>query len=297
MTINVKDGGTFREVNQVYVHDGTSFTNKTITNAYVKDGGVWREIFTLFNTTAFSQTTGSVTVPTNANAFHIRFAVGGGSGGVRGAEYDKAGGESAGAGGASGAYISDKVFTVTSGETLNIATGGAGAASTGDAYNTTAGNGGNTTITSSSSGINITLQGGIGGNGNSGGVQGPLRNNVASTGGTASIAGTVLTSGTSVDGLDITSFNTGPDGTFNQSGDGVAGVNPGNCGGDNCQIAGGAGGASYDGNIAGGNGAPAGGSGTAGTRGSGGGGGGAQPTSEGQPGGAGEIEYRFLRIA
>ena len=92
MTINVKDGGTFREVNQVYVHDGTSFTNKTITNAYVKDGGVWREIFTLFNTTAFSQTTGSVTVPTNANAFHIRFAVGGGSGGVRGAEYDKAGG-------------------------------------------------------------------------------------------------------------------------------------------------------------------------------------------------------------
>ena len=47
-------------------------------------------------------------------------------------------------------------------------------------------------ITSSSSGINITLQGGIGGNGNRGGVQGPLRNNVASTGGTASIAGTVL---------------------------------------------------------------------------------------------------------
>ena len=41
-----------------------------------------------------------------------------GSGGVGGAEYDKAGGESAGAGGASGAYISDKVFTVTSGETL-----------------------------------------------------------------------------------------------------------------------------------------------------------------------------------
>ena len=126
MPINVKDGGTFRQIDQVYVHDGTSFTNKTITNAYVKDGGVWREMFTLFNTTSFSQTTGNITVPTNANAFHIRFAVGGGSGGVGGAEYDKAGGESAGAGGASGAYISDKVFTVTSGETLNIATGSAG---------------------------------------------------------------------------------------------------------------------------------------------------------------------------
>ena len=295
MTINVKDGGTFREVNQVYVHDGTSFTNKTITNAYVKDGGVWREIFTLFNTTAFSQTTGSVTVPTNANAFHIRFAVGGGSGGVGGAEYDKAGGESAGAGGASGAYISDKVFTVTSGETLTIATGSAGSGTSGG-YNTTAGNGGNTTITSSSSGINITLQGGIGGNGVGGGVQGPLRSNNPSTGGSASISGTVLTSGTSVDGLNITSFNTGPDGTFNQSGDGVAGVNPGNCGGDNCQITGGAGGASYDGNVAGGTGGPAGGGSSAGTRGSGGGGGGGQPQSGGSPGGAGEIEYRFLRI-
>jgi len=295
MTINVKDGGTFREVNQVYVHDGTSFTNKTITNAYVKDGGVWREIFTLFNTTAFSQTTGAVSVPTNANALHIRFAVGGGSGGVGGAQYDKAGGESAGAGGASGAYISDKVFTVTSGETLTIATGSAGSGTSGG-YNTTAGNGGNTTITSSSSGINITLQGGIGGNGVSGGVQGPLRQNNASTGGTASISGTVLSSGTSVDGLDITSFNTGPDGTFNQSGDGVAGVNPGNCGGDNCQIAGGTGGASYDGNVAGGTGGPAGGSSSAGTRGSGGGGGGAEPQSAGSDGGAGEIEYRFLRI-
>lgn len=295
MPINVKDGGTFRQIDQVYVHDGTSFTNKTITNAYVKDGGVWREMFTLFNTTSFSQTTGNITVPTNANAFHIRFAVGGGSGGVGGAEYDKAGGESAGAGGASGAYISDKVFTVTSGETLNIATGSAGTG-TGGGYNTTAGNGGNTTISSSSSGINITLQGGIGGNGVSGGVQGPLRQNNASTGGTATISGTVLSSGTSVDGLNITSFNTGPDGTFNQSGDGVAGVNPGNCGGDNCQIAGGAGGTSYGTAIAGGTGGPAGGSSSAGTRGSGGGAGGAQPQSAGSDGGAGEIEYRFLRI-
>ena len=296
MPINVKDGGTFRTIDQVYVHDGTSFTNKTITNAYVKDGGDWREIFTLFNTTAFSQTTGTITVPTNANAFHIRFAVGGGSGGVGGAQYDKAGGESAGAGGASGAYISDKVFTVTSGETLNIATGSAGSGTSGG-YNTTAGNGGNTTITSSSSGINITLQGGIGGNGVSGGVQGPLRQNNASTGGTAIISGTVLSSGTSVDGLNITTFTTGPVGTFNQSGDGVAGVNPGNCGGDNCQIAGGGGGASYDGNIPGPSGAPAGGSDSAGTRGAGGGGGGAEPQSAGVPGGAGEIEYRFLRIA
>ena len=297
MTINVKDGGTFREVNQVYVHDGTSFTNKLITNVYVKDGGVWRNVFVLFATTNFSQTTGSITVPTNANAFHIRFAVGGGSGGVSGAEYDKGGGESAGAGGASGAYISDKVFTVTSGETLTIATGSAGTASTGVPYNTSAGNGGDTTISSSSSGINITLRGGVGGSANStGGDQGPLRNNVASTGGTATISGTVLSSGTSVDGKNITTFTSGPVGTFNQSGDGVAGANPGNCIGDNCQIAGGAGGTSYGTAIAGGTGGPAGGSSSAGTRGSGGGGGGAQQGAPGGAGGAGELIFRFIRL-
>jgi hypothetical protein len=39
---------------------------------------------------------------------------------IRGADYDKAGGESAGAGGGSGAYISDKIFTVTEGETINL---------------------------------------------------------------------------------------------------------------------------------------------------------------------------------
>ena len=44
MPIYVKDGGTWREISssagtQLYVRDSTSFTNKTITNAYVKDGG------------------------------------------------------------------------------------------------------------------------------------------------------------------------------------------------------------------------------------------------------------------
>jgi hypothetical protein len=38
-------------------------------------------------------------------------------------DYDKAGGESAGAGGGSGAYVSDKVFTVTEGETLTYSIG------------------------------------------------------------------------------------------------------------------------------------------------------------------------------
>ena len=301
MAIYVKDGGSWREISsdtgQLYVHDGTSFTNKLITNAYVKDSGVWREIYTLFETTAFSSTTGTVAVPQNANALHVQFAVGGGSGGVMGAEYDKAGGESAGAGGASGAYISDKVFTVTGGENLTITTGAAGAKSAGSSYNTTAGNGGTTSISGSSSGSLFSLAGGTGGSGTGGGVQGPLRSNNASVGGSATISGTVLTSGTTLDGLNITSFNSGPVGTFNQSGDGVAGTNPGNCGGDNCQISGGVGGVSYAGNVAGGTaGVASGATGGPGSRGSGGGGGGAQHQTNGGDGGAGEVNYRFLRM-
>ena len=280
MPIYVKDGGTWREISsnagsQLYVRDATSFTNKTITNAYIKDGGSWRTAFTLFDTpSSFSTATGSVGVPANANAIHIQFAVGGG-------EYDKAGAESAGAGGASGAYISDKVFSVTGGETLTISAGTAGSG-TGTGYTLTAGSGGATTITGSASSAIFSLAGGVGGSSTTtGGDQGPPRSNFPSVGGAATISGTVLTSGTTVDGS------------------GTAGTNPGNCVGDNCQITGGVGGQSYagPGAVSGGSGGPAGGSSSAGSRGSGGGGGGSQPSVAGSDGGAGEISYRFLRIA
>ncbi len=89
----------------------------------------------------------------------------------------------------------------------------------------------------------------------------------------------------------------GPVGSYNSSGNGVAGTNPGNCGGDNCQITGGVGGASYNGNISGGAGGVASSSaGGNGTRGSGAGGGGAQGQTSGGTGGAGEIIFRFLRV-
>ena len=35
MTTYVNDSGTWREINNIYVHDGTSFTNKTIDNVYI----------------------------------------------------------------------------------------------------------------------------------------------------------------------------------------------------------------------------------------------------------------------
>ena len=306
MPIYVKSGGTWREISsdagsQVYVRDATSFTNKTITNAYVKDGGSWRSGFTLFDTPASFTDAGAgttnFTVPSNANAIHIQQAVGGGAGGVMGAEYDKAGGESAGAGGGSGAYISDRVYTVVGGELLTAVVGTGGGKSTGSAYNTTASSGTSTTLTGASTGAIFSLAGGVGGSGTGGGVQGPLRSNNNGSGGAATL-GTSLSTGTTVDGVNITTFTGGPNSTFDSGGAGVAGTNPGNCGGDNCSITGGVGGASYNGNVLGGAGGVASSSaGGDGSQGSGAGGGGAQNQTAGGDGGAGEIKYRFIRIA
>ena len=160
MPIYVKDGGTFREISssagsQVYVRDGTSFTNKTITNAYVKDGGAWRTVFTLFDTPGSFTTAGAGTtnfnVPANANAIHIQQAVGGGGGGYTGTSYDKAGGESSGPGGGSGAFISDRVYTVSGGEQLTAVVGTGGSKGTG-AYSGSAGGGSTTSLTGASTG-------------------------------------------------------------------------------------------------------------------------------------------------
>ena len=76
MPVYVKSGGTWRETSQLYVRDGTSYTNKTILNGYIKQSGTWEEFYTLFNTPAGFTTAGSGTtnfnVPTNANAIHIQ---------------------------------------------------------------------------------------------------------------------------------------------------------------------------------------------------------------------------------
>ena len=254
MPIYVKDGGTFREISssagsQVYVRDGTSFTNKTITNAYVKDGGAWRTVFTLFDTPGSFTTAGAGTtnfnVPANANAIHIQQAVGGGGGAMNGLGYDKGGGEQGGRGGGSGAYISDRVYTVVGGETLTSEVGSGGSKGT-SPYNGTAGAGSLTSLTGSSTNAIFSLAGGGASSVSGGSVQGQLRTNTPGTGGTAT-AGTSLSSGTTVDGINITSFSSGPTSTFNDSGNGVTGGNNDNCSGDNCQINGSDGADSYSG--------------------------------------------------
>jgi hypothetical protein len=257
-------------------------------------------------------TSGSSTfsVPTGYNAIHIQYAVGGGGGAAGGADYDKAGGESAGAGGGSGAYISDKIFSVTELETITYSIGSGGAAGNQTAnfkQPRIASAGTNTTLSGSITGSIFTLGAGGGSSGTGGGVQGPLRTNTAGTAGTATIDGTAITSGIFADSdnsiKNVTSNTSGPVGTFNQSGNGATGGISGsnNCGGDNCQIGGSNGASSYAGNISGGAGSPVGTStaGAAGTRGSGGGGGGAQygpGSTDGGAGGNGEIKYRFLQV-
>jgi len=47
MTLNVKDGGVWRDIENVFVKDGGVW--RDIQNVFVKDGGVWREVFTAFS--------------------------------------------------------------------------------------------------------------------------------------------------------------------------------------------------------------------------------------------------------
>ena len=244
------------------------------------------------------------TVPLGYNAVHIQAAVGGGGGGITGADYDKAGGESSGSGGGSGAYISDKIFTVTAGETLTFVAGTSGAPGNTNKYSATADGGTNTTLSGSVTGSIFTLTGGGGAFSGGGGI----RPTFGGTAGSSTISGTAITSGNFNQSGIVVSVSTctgGPVTVFNQSGSGAVGIVNGNCGGDNCQIGGSNGAASYAGNIAGGTGSPVGQNvnGTAGTRGSGGGAGGAQYGNQGigfctlgAAGGNGEIIFRFLQV-
>lgn len=265
----------------------------------------------LLPATSFITLTGASTtntVPLGYNAIHIQAAVGGGGGSIPGCDYDKAGGESSGSGGGSGAYISDKIFSVVAGETLTLVagTGGPSNNSLAQKFNIVSSPpGGNTTLSGSTTGSIFTLTGGGGSGGINGGVQGPLRTNYGGSAGIATVSGTSITSGqfknTSNVVVSVTTNTSGPVGIFNQSGNGAVGNVNGNCGGDNCQIGGSNGAPSYAGVIAGGTGSPQGSTAQAqaGTRGSGGGGGGAQVpggSSFGNNGGNGEIIYRFLQV-
>ena len=303
----LKVSGAWKQVNEAFYKSSGSW--KEIQEGWIKVGGAWKQFYTAFVATAFTDETSntSVVVPTGANAIHVQAAVGGGAAGVSGAEYDKSGGESGGTGGGSGAYISDKVFSVTEGETLTLTVGVGGTNSQQGSYpNYSAEGGGNTVLLGSTTGSMFTLGGGGGGSSSGGSSpNGSVRTNLPSSGGSATINATPLTSGTfresngaTVTFATATTLDQGPVGTFNQTGSGTAGTLGQNCTGDNCQITGQTGASSYGGVYAGGNGNPAGGGGSGinGQKGSGGGGGGGQPQSVGGSGGTGQIKYRFLRI-
>ena len=301
----VKDGGAWREVSEFFIRDGTSFTNKTVTNVFVKDSNNWREVFQLFTASAFSTLTDgqSIAVPALANAVHIKNAVAGGGGSMNGLGYDKGGGEQGGRGGGSGAYISDKVFAVTGGETLTATIGSGGGAGSNSSFNysASAGNGGTTSLTGSTSNRLFQLTGGGGASYSGGYVQGPRATQTSGSAGQATFDATAITTFTTTGGLTQgdSSFAQGRAGSFNSGGNGAEGNPTGGaslapfCNGDNCSVGGADGADSYNGQVTGGAAGGSGSSGTAGTFGSGGGGGGKE--ASGASGGDGEMTIRFIR--
>ena len=115
----VRNSSAFQQATQIFVN--VSGTYQEVNEAYANVSGTYKLVFSAFEATSFvtlSSGSGTFTVPNNANAIHIQAAVGGGGGAAGGVSYDKAGGESAGAGGGSGAYVSDQIFSVTEGEIL-----------------------------------------------------------------------------------------------------------------------------------------------------------------------------------
>ena len=169
------------------ISGNVSGTWKSVDEAYANVSGTWQTVFIAFQATSFVTVTGTsttTTVPQGANAVHIQAAVGGGGGAAGGVSYDKAGGESSGAGGGSGAYISDKIFSVTAGETLTLiaGTGGAAGNQTSNFGQPKIADAGTTTsLSGSTTGSIFSLTGGGGASGINGGVQGPLRTNIAGT--------------------------------------------------------------------------------------------------------------------
>lgn len=251
----------------------------------------------------------TITIPTGYNALHIQYAVGGGGGATGGISYDKAGGESSGRSGGSGAYLSDVIFSVSEGGSYasNTGSGGAGGNQTSNFGHPKIGSAGSR---SRVNGLFIVNPGG-GASLTGGGVQGPLATGGSNgSAGSISLTGSRITSGSFFNSSNslitignVSELRGGPRGTFDSYGNGSAGGWNGNCGGDNCRIGGRAGATSYGGSVAGGTASSSSGSGTNGgngSRGSGGGGGAAQVTgggsTRGGSGGSGEMRYRFLNV-
>jgi hypothetical protein len=110
-----------------------------------------------------------------------------------------------------------KYLLSTTGETISYSVGSSGANGTG-VYSGSAGGGASTTISGSTTGSIFTLTGGGGASASGGGVQGPLRSNTAGTAGSATVSGTVVTSGTFKDSVgvtqNVTSNTSGPTGSI-----------------------------------------------------------------------------------
>jgi hypothetical protein len=297
-----------------------SFSNFYGSAAFVNSPGNVVTITTPGTTTA--------TVPAGANTLYVIRAVGAGGEGLNGLGYDRCGAESSGPGGGAGAHIKSHFFAVSAGETITftVGAGGSGIASN-SSYSSDSGysagnltgfgivwgdssdadDGEATTISASSTGALVTVNGGQGATNDGQGVvaNGAIRGQGVGVGGTVGTvatprsSGSYVVSGSTINITSITGVNTsaaGGDGT----GGNATNNQPGNhFGGDNSNGAGGSGGDSIanSGGAGAASGSTAGGS--DGAFGSGGGGGAALGNishSLGGEGGDGMIEYWFLQV-
>ena len=98
-----KVSGTFQEIDNAY--GKVSGVWQEADEIYAKVSGTWELVFAAFEATSFttlSSGSGTFSVPQGANAIHVQAGARSRWWWNRGADYDKAGGESAGAGGGSG---------------------------------------------------------------------------------------------------------------------------------------------------------------------------------------------------
>lgn len=167
MSINVKDGGTWKEVLEVYVKD--SGTWKTCLDVYIKDAGSWKSV--LYKAGSSNLTTaGTTSFVVPAGVYSINYTIYG-AGGGSGACNNNGDAWVGGGGGAGGKATG--TLSVTPGETLTMIVGAKGYGATSrfnssyytNPNNSTLGSGtaGTDTIIKRSSTSLVTATGGTGG--------------------------------------------------------------------------------------------------------------------------------------
>lgn len=121
MSLQVYDGGVWREPLEVFAYDGGSW--RTIREIHIYEAGNWKKIFPSSGSQAFSSTgTTSFTVPAGVYSLNVSVYGAGGGGGSQWFCGDANGGS----GGGSGGYRTSQTLSVTPGQSISVTVGAGG---------------------------------------------------------------------------------------------------------------------------------------------------------------------------